>query len=71
MDDNFSVFKNITCKCCLSIKMRILNSRIDDFNNGNIELDEDEVFELENEKKSLLNEYYTLNFPSNVLPLIS
>lgn len=57
--------KEMLCK-----KMNYLASLIDSINDGEINLTEEEISKIEQERESLLNFYFKSFFPENVVPLL-
>ena len=53
----------------LAFKMFKINKQIDGFNSGEIDLNEEEISKLEEERLSLLNQYYKKEYGENVVAL--
>ena len=51
-------------------EMDEVSEMIERFNDGEIDLYEDELFELMQRREKLLKDYYKSSFPENVIPLI-
>lgn len=55
----------------LALKMQLLTKKINDFNDGKIELDDEEIDALEQEKSELLYEYKSYRISNSGLKLVS